>query len=130
MAYFVLMLSDKVFAGASGAVHAAHCLTIHVCGDVAFLAGESQLVILGWHRADRVEVRFRGHKGDQDERGNIRVRTRDHVRGPQSGVRTCGGAVDLVLELLSCHATLPDSAPLSSFREKGGAVRVVKHWAR
>ena len=45
----------EVFAGASGVVHASHCVTR---GDVAFFGGESQLDILGWHRADRVEARF------------------------------------------------------------------------
>ena len=65
MAYFFIMRSDEVFASASGVAHAAHCLTR---GDVAFFAGEQQLGILEWHRADRVEVRFRGHKGDQKKK--------------------------------------------------------------
>ena len=44
----------EVFAGASGVVHASHCLT----RDVAFFAGESQLGILGWHPADRSVALF------------------------------------------------------------------------
>ena len=48
--------------------------------------------------------------------GIVRVRTRDEVTGPRSGVRASGGAVDLMLELLSCHATLPDSSRLASYR--------------
>lgn len=124
LSFFFITRSDEVFANDAGVAHASHCLTR---ADVALFSGNVQLGFRNYRKADRVELRFRGHKGDQDERGNIRVRTRDHVRGPQSGVRACGGAVALVVELLSCHATLPDSAPLSSFREKGGAVRVVKH---
>lgn len=73
-------------------------------------------------------MRFRGHKADQEQKGNIRVRTRDEVTGPQSGVRARGGAVALVVELLSCHATLPDSAPLASYRS-GRAVRVARYSA-
>ena len=90
MACFFIMRSDEVFAGASGVVHAAHCLTR---GYVAFFAGESQLDILGWHRADRVEVRLRGHKGNQGQAGSVIVRTRSAVWGPRSGLGTGGGAV-------------------------------------
>ena len=46
-------------------------------------------------------------------KGNVRVRTRDETSGPRAGYRAGGGAVDLILELLSCHATLPADAPLS-----------------
>ena len=61
-------------------------------------------------------INFRGHKGDQDQIGKVRARTRDEISGPQSGYRAGGGAVALTVELMSCHATLPDDAPLSSYR--------------
>ena len=76
-----------------------------------------------WRLADRVEIHFRGHKGDQ-EGGEVRVHTRDEVRGPYAGYRANGGAVALVLELMSCYATLPADAPLSSYRDDRG----VKIW--
>lgn len=120
MAYFFIMRSDEVFAGAAGVVHAAHCLTR---SDVAFFAGESQLDILRWHRADRVEVRFRGHKGDQGQAGSVIVRTRSAVRGPRSGLGTGGGAVALMVDLLSRYPALPERAPLASYRSDNG-VRV------
>ena len=59
------------------------------------------------------------HKGDQDQIG-------DEISGPQSGYRADGGAVALMVELMSCHATLPDDAPLSSYRI-GREVRVLKY---
>lgn len=79
-----------------------------------------------WRQADRIEVHFRGHKGDQEQTGDVRARTRDDVYGPRSGYRAGGGAVALMVELLSCHPTLPDSAPLSSFRS-GREVKVFKY---
>ena len=62
----------------------------------------------------------------RDRRGDVRVRTRDAARGPRSGYRADGGAVALMVELLSCHPTLPDSAPLSSYRS-GRDVQVWKY---
>ena len=79
-----------------------------------------------WRQADKIEVRFRGHKGDQNQKGNVRARTRDEAYGPRSGCRAAGGAVDLMVALLSCHSTLPDSAPLASYR-CGREVKVMKY---
>ena len=79
---FFIMRPDEVFTGASGVVHAAHCLTR---GDTALFAGDSQLDTLEWDRVDRVEVRFRGHKGDYGQAGSVIVRTRSVMRGPCSG---------------------------------------------
>ena len=67
-------------------------------------------------KADKIEVRFRRHKGDQNQKGDVKARTRYEVYGPRSGYRAAGGAVDLMVALLSCHSTLPDSAPLASYR--------------
>ena len=44
-------------------------------------AGDRQLRRLQWSDADGVEVRFRGHKGDQAQAGSVIVRTRSEVRG-------------------------------------------------
>ena len=54
-----------------------------------------------WRQADTVEVNFRGHKGDQAQKGNVRVLTRDETSGPRAGYRADGGAVALLVELLS-----------------------------
>ena len=113
---FLITRSDEIFANDSGVAHAAHCLTR---GDVVFFAGDRQLNDLQWRQADRLQVRFSGHKGYQDQVGDVRVRTRDAVSGPRSGYRADGGAVALMLELLSWHATLPDHAPLSAYRSRG-----------
>ena len=75
---------------------------------VAFFAGESQLGILGCYRADRVEVRFRGHKGDRGQAGSVVVRTRSAVRGPRSDLGTGGGAVALMVDLLLRHPALSE----------------------
>ena len=78
-----------------------------------------------WRQADTVEANFRGHKGDQAQKGNVRVRTRDEISGPRAGYRANSGVVAMLVELLSSHATLPADAPLLSYRS-GREVRVVK----
>ena len=84
--------------------------------------GERRLTSLQWHQATSIEVRFRGHKGDQAQQGSVIVRTRD-ASGTRSGVGAGGGAVALMVELLSVYPTMPESAPLSSYR-CGNEVRV------
>ena len=123
LSYFLLARSDEMFAADSGAIHSVHCLTR---GDVAFYADGTQLEYLRWRQADKVEVRFTGHKGDQEQVGSVRVRTRTEVRGSKSSFRVDGGAVALMLELMSCFPGLPDHAPLSSYR-CGKSVRVVRY---
>ena len=123
LSYFLLTRSDEMFANSSGVVHSVHCLTRR---DVAFFAGDTQLEYLHWRQADRIEIHFRGHKGDQEQRGEVRVRTRDEVCGPLAGYRATGGAVALMLELMSCCATLPANAPLASYR-RGREVKVWKY---
>ena len=58
--------------------------------------------------------------------GSVRVRTRTEVRDLKSSFREDGGAVALMLELMSCFPSLPDHAPLSSYR-CGKSVRVVRY---
>ena len=45
------------------------------------------------------------------------VRTRKNVRGVGSSLREGGGAVALLVELLSVHRNLPSEAPLASYRQ-------------
>lgn len=109
--------------GDAGVVHPVHCLTL---GQVAFRRGDRQLGFVDWREADSVEVLFRGHKADQLQQGAARMRTRDEVLGPRSGYRTSGVAVSLMVELISYYPTLPDYAPLSSYRE-GKQVKVIRY---
>ena len=73
--------SDEVFASSSGVVHPAHNLTRK---DVAFLSGNRQLEHVHGRHADKGEMNVRGQKGDQDQIGEVRARTRDETSGPQS----------------------------------------------
>ena len=71
-------------------------------------------------------MRFKGHKDDQKQIGSIRVRTRNEVRGSNSSFRVDGGAVALMLELMSCFSSLPDHASFSSYRY-GKSVGVMRY---
>ena len=123
LSYFLIVRSVEAFASALGVVHPAHCLDR---GDVAFFAGDVQLAYALWPTADKIEVRVRGRKGDQDQIGSVRVRTRDEITGLRAGYRADGGAVALMAELMSCHRSLPASAPLSSYN-CGKSVRVLRY---
>ena len=58
------------------------------------------------------EVRFRGSKSDQLRKGAILTQA---TKGPPKPVGAGRGAVDLMVELLSCYLFLPPSAPLVAF---------------
>ena len=58
--------------------------------------------------------------------GRVPVRTRDEITGPRSGYRAGGGTVALMVELMSCHRSLPASAHLSSYN-CGKSVRVLRY---
>ena len=137
-----------MFAADSGAVQSAHC---PARGDVAFYADGTQMEHMRWRQADRVKVRFKGHKGDQEQMGSVRVRTRTEVHGSKSSFRVDGSADALMLELchaflafpttppsprivvtcpnvgvMSCFSSLPDHASLPSYRcDK--SVRVMRY---
>lgn len=49
-----------------GKVRPAHCLTRK---DMEFFCGDNQLDDVHSRHADTVEVNFRGHKGDQNQKG-------------------------------------------------------------
>ena len=72
-----------------------------------------------WRQTDRVQVRFKGHKGDQEQIASVRVRTRNEVRGLKSSFRVNDGAVALMLDFMLSFSSLPDHAPLSSYRIVG-----------
>ena len=54
------------------------------------------------------------------------MRARTEVHRSKSSFRENGGAVALMLELMACFPSLPDHAPLSSYRS-GKSVRVVRY---
>ena len=83
LGYFFVARPDEIFASPAGAVHPVHCLTRR---DVALCRGERRLTSLQWHQATSIEVRFRGHKGDQAQQRSVIVRTRDDASGTRSGV--------------------------------------------
>ena len=105
--------SDKIFASPTGVVHPVHCLTRR---DVALYNEDRWLTSLQWHQAISIEIRFRGHKGDQAQPGPVIVRSRDDDSGTCSRVGAGGGAVALMVELLSVYPALPENAPSSSYR--------------
>ena len=73
--------------------------------------GERRLTSLQWHQATSIEVRFCGHKGDPAQQGSVIVRTRDDASGTRSGVGAGGGAVVLMVEVLSVYPTMPERPP-------------------
>ena len=70
-----------------------------------------------WSTADRVEVRFRGPKGEQLRKGVVVSRG---WAGSPRPVEAGGGAADLMLELMSCFLFLPSSVPLVAYSSGGG----------
>ena len=92
-------------------------------GDIQ---GGERLTSMQWHQATSIEVRFRSQKGHHAQQGSVIVCSRDHAWGTRSGVGAGGGAVALMVELLSVYPTMPDSAPLSSYR-CGNEVRVWRY---
>lgn len=97
LSYFLMTRSDEMFAADSGVVHPVHCLTRD---GVAFYAHGTKLENARWQQTDKVELRFKGLEGDQEQLASVRVRTRNEVRGPRSSFSADGWAVSLVLELM------------------------------
>ena len=64
-----------------------------------------------WGQADRVEVRFRSSKGDQLRDGTVMTRA---CADPPLPLRDWGGAVELMIKLLSSGMFLPSHAPLAA----------------
>ena len=45
-----------------------------------------QLQYMRWRQVAMVELRFKGHKVDQEQMGSVRVRTQTEVRGSKSSL--------------------------------------------
>ena len=122
LTYFIGARAHEVFENDSGQVHLVYCLRR---GDIAFFEGSRQLDRRERHLATRVEFRFRGHKGDQAQQGCVLMRTRDTATGPCSGLEADGGAVALMVELMSYNNLLPENAPIATYLGKG----VMRVWS-
>ena len=107
--FCLLIRASEMFAGIRLRVHETYCLRR---ADVAFFGGNIQLTVAQWSTAGGVEVRFRGSKGDQLQNGAVAARVR---KGPSMRVGERGGAVDLMIELMSCCLFLPSSVTLVAF---------------
>ena len=104
-----LTRASEMFAETRSRIHETYCLW---WADVAFFRGRVQLGGAQWSTDDRAENRFRGSKGDQLRKRVFfsRVRAR-----PPRPVGAGGGAVDLMIELMSCYLFLPSSVPLVEY---------------
>ena len=85
-------------------VHESYCL---LRADVAFFHGDSQLADTLWSTAGLAEIRFRGLKGDQLRKGACCLACGRVLRGPWG---PGGGAVDLMIDLMSSYLFVPSSA--------------------
>ena len=93
-----LTRASQKFGETRSRTHETYCLSR---ADVVFFRGRIQLRVAELPTADRVEVRFRASKGDQLREGAVISRVR--ACSPRA-VRAGGGAVDLMLELMSCFS--------------------------
>ena len=122
LTYLIGARAHEVFENDSGQVHLVHCLTR---GDKAFFESSRELDQHVRHLATRVEFLFQGNKGDQSQQGCVLMRTRDTAIGPNFGLEKDGGAVALMVELLSYNSTLPESACISAYFDCG----VMRVWS-
>ena len=60
--------ASEMFAETRSRIHESYCLRR---ADVALFRGDSQVAEALWSTADRVEVRFRGSKGDRTRNGGV-----------------------------------------------------------
>lgn len=116
LAFFIGARAHEIFKDDTGRIHPVNCL---IRNDIVFFAGELQLPLARAREATKVEIRFRGHKGDQEQAGTVLVRTRKAAFGPFSRLDSDGGAVAVLVELMTSHECLSGNAPLSAFRDKG-----------
>ena len=100
---------------ADHAMHVEHGLRR---GDDAFFKHAVQLPVGQWHLADHVELRFRSYNHRRViNSGEGKVLTRVRTHAPQV-FEAGGGAVDLMIGLLSCNCSSPSHAPLVAFGVK------------
>lgn len=101
--YSVMQTFDEYLAADSGMAHVVY-RTMPSGG--AFLLQQPQLENLTWLPAEKIDVHFKGHKGDKVQVVIVHMRTRNEVRGSRSAVRSDGCSVACVVELVSCLSGL------------------------
>ena len=109
LTYLLLLRASELYAEDDGKVYAVNCLKGR---DVAFFAGERQIMAGDSPGVDTVEVRFRGSKGDQGRKGAVLVRTKGDGGGG-------GEAVELLQELYQIHGRRGE-LPLMAFHSARG----------
>ena len=111
LSFFLLCRASELFAyDDTKLVHPEFCLTRR---DLTFRQGSLTLSWQDRERADRVEITFRASKADQTRRGATITRTRlSTSHKAESGGQV--GAVEIILELLRRHPSLPMDAPLTT----------------
>jgi hypothetical protein len=90
LSFFLLLRASEILAMDQGGIHPDYGLTRK---DLAFFKEDRQLSWLEKEEADRVEVNFRAHKGDQKRQGRVMCRTKAEKGEPD-------GALEILLALL------------------------------
>ena len=107
--FFFLARAGEIFASKEECWYDGQMLRR---GDVIFFRGSTQLDWTMWGQADRVDVQFRSPKEDQLRNRTVMTRAR---ADPPLPLWEGGGAVELVIELLSSCMFIPSHAPLAAF---------------
>ena len=133
--YFFLGRASEMFAYNDGKIHKDFGLTR---GDVSFFCGMVQVSAPGlWRCADRVELLFRGSKGDKKRYGEVVSRKKTVVGAsafnwesmpPSVAHQVTGevGGFEVMLELMLLYPNLESSSPLATYAD-GNRWRV---WTR
>ena len=111
--WFLTSASEK-FPETWWRIHETYCLRR---AHAALFRCRVQVGLAQWSRSDVVEVQFRGSKGEQMRKGAVISRV---WAGSPRPVGAGGGAVDLMLEFMSCYLSPPLSAPLVACGSGGG----------
>ena len=107
--YHLLCKASETWAYGNGLVHPVFCLTRR---DVVSFRGTTQLAWKDKRQADKVEVKFRAGKSDQNRLGSVAPRTRVMAAdGVDRDVRS-KEALKILLDLLELYPTLDGAAPL------------------
>jgi hypothetical protein len=125
VSYFFLGRASEMFAYNDGKIHKDFGLTR---GDVSFFCGMVQLSTPElWRCADRVELLFRGSKGDQKRYGEVVSRKKtvvgatdfnwDSMPPSVSHLRGEIGGFEVMLELMLVYPNLELSCPLATYAD-------------
>ena len=90
------------------------CMTCYGVGPRLIYANSINLEFMPRKRVEMSDARFEGDKSYQIHVVSVRVHILNEVDSSTSSVRTNGGAIACVVELMSRSSYLPDHAPNSS----------------